>query len=165
VKSDATISPCGVYRYHLERIWDESLPLCCWVMLNPSIADATKDDPTIRRCIGFAKSWGYGGIVVVNLFALRATDPIDIYFHPFPEGPDISEHLVKWTTTCKLVVAGWGVHGSYRDRHKVVAGLLECRGVKLHSLALTKDGQPKHPLYLKSTLQPVAWSPPSKEPS
>jgi hypothetical protein len=159
VKSDATISECGQYRYHLERIWDERLPLCCWVMLNPSTADASQDDPTIRRCIGFAKSWGYGGIVVVNLFAVRATDPMDIYFHHYPEGPDVAEHLVKWATTCKMVVAGWGVHGGFRSRHKIVAGLLQSRGVKLHCLAVTKDGQPKHPLYLKSTLQPVPWSP------
>src|SRR5262245_19133112 len=92
---EALISPCGLYRYWLTRTWDNSLRRVCWVMLNPSTADAEQDDPTIRRCVGFARSWGAGGIIVVNLFAFRASDPKALLRAADPVGPDNDGHILK----------------------------------------------------------------------
>lgn len=140
--SDAALSPCGRYRYTLYRRWDLSLPIVAFVMLNPSTADAQKDDPTIRRCIRFAQMWGNGGIVVVNLFALRATDPKALYAAEDPIGPENDMALVS-ATSGRRVIAAWGAHGSLRDRARRVMEILADR--PMFALGLTKDGHPKHP--------------------
>lgn len=93
MEKSAIISPCGQYRYRLERAWDRSFPAAVFVCLNPSIADATLDDPTLRKCVGFARRWGCGHLVLVNLFALRATDPREMKRHPSPVGPDNDRHI------------------------------------------------------------------------
>lgn len=106
----ALLSEDGRYRYRLWRLWDELAPVMTWVMLNPSTADAEVDDPTIRKCIGFAKQHHYGGIVVVNLFAYRATDPKELGKVKDPVGPENDQHIL-WACTAPLmlsVVAGWG---------------------------------------------------------
>ena len=121
--SDATFSPCKVYRYSLTRGFDDG-PACNFLMLNPSTATATEDDPTIRRCIGFAKGWGYGVLYVTNLFALRATDPRELYKHAEPVGPDNDRCILTAATGSQLVVAAWGVHGAHRDRGADVARLI-----------------------------------------
>mgnify|MGYP002133234169 CR=1 FL=1 len=154
--SDATFSPCKVYRYSLTRGFDDG-PACNFLMLNPSTATATEDDPTIRRCIGFAKGWGYGVLYVTNLFALRATDPRELYKHAEPVGPDNDRCILTAATGSQLVVAAWGVHGAHRDRGADVARLIRKAGVKLHCLGTTKDGHPRHPLYLPAALTPVAF--------
>lgn len=158
MKKTATISECGTYRYRLGRVWDECLPTVVFVMLNPSTADADLDDPTIRRCCGFAKAWGYGGIEVVNLFGLRATNPDELRRHPDPIGhlgtPAIGDAVIG----APLVVAAWGTHGALYGRGAKVRRLIGEWGGTLHHLGLTKDGHPRHPLYLRGDTEPTRWT-------
>ena len=156
VRSDALISQCGRYRYWLTRTWDADKPPVCWVMLNPSTADASADDPTIRRCMAFARAWGAGGIVVVNLFALRATDPRELRAQPFNViGPDNDWHILA-STEGRRVIAAWGAHGGQSARDRRVMRLLEGRDVVC--LGVTKDGFPRHPLYVRRDMKPVPFS-------
>lgn len=156
--SSAVISDCGTYRYRLTRIWDRSKPVLAWVMLNPSTADANINDPTIRRCIGFAKAWGYGGIVVVNQYALRATDPKELRLHPDPVGPDNDAELVRVAETYPLIMLAWGTKASL-ERTTVVQRILrrvyEQPGGKCAVLGWTKDCHPLHPLYVPAGAQPM----------
>ena len=160
----AIFSPCRTYRYRLEREFAPRLDApggtCAFIMLNPSTADETANDPTIRRCIGFAQSWGFSHLIIGNLFALRSTDPAALYSAPAPVGPDNDMHLKSIGDEAELVVAAWGVHGAYQWRDRDVRRLLHPRGVDLHHLGLTKHGRPKHPLYLKSTTKPEPWGAP-----
>jgi hypothetical protein len=151
VQRSAVLSPCGTYRYELARRWTAG-PVVGWVMLNPSTADASADDPTIRRCTAFAKAWGYGGLVVRNLYALRATDPAELARHPDPIGPDNDAHLARCVRE-PLTVVAWGARGDVRGRD--VLALLEHLGIQPYRLAATGDGHPRHPLYLKTGLLPV----------
>lgn len=155
--SSAVISDSGTYRYRLTRIWDESKPVMAWVMLNPSTADGSTDDPTIRRCINFAKAWGYGGITVVNLYALRATDPKELWQHHDPVGPDNDAELAKIAENHSLIVLAWGANAN-TDRTGVVLRILSraydlCN--KLAVLGWTKGGEPRHPLYVRADTRPV----------
>ncbi len=154
-KSDALISDCGKYRYSLSRTWGEEKP-AVFVMLNPSTADASADDPTIRRCIGFAKKWGCGGLIVVNLFAFRATNPKDMKAAYAPEGPYNKWHVKNAAYNGSKVVCAWGTHGVYDDQGAVVLDWLREDGVTTLCLGTTKHGHPKHPLYLPNAaeLQP-----------
>jgi hypothetical protein len=147
----AILSLCGTYRYLLTRTWDANRSPACWVMLNPSTADATQDDPTIRRCVGFARDWGCGGIVVVNLFAFRATDPAALRTAPDPIGPDNDNHIRRAVTIGgATVVCAWGAHGTLLGRGRSVADLIRSLGVVPQCLGTTRDGQPRHPLYVPS---------------
>lgn len=145
----AVISACGKYRYELWRHWDDK-PYCMFVGLNPSTADAMIDDPTIRRCVGFAKAWGYGALCMANLFAWRATDPKDMKAAPEPIGPDNDATLQRLAVGAGIVIAAWGAHGSYRGRAVQVLAILPT----LHALKLTQDGSPGHPLYLRGDARP-----------
>lgn len=136
----AYFSPDRKYRYALWRWWDDSLPSCMFIGLNPSSAD----DPTIRRCIRFARDWGYGSLCMANLFALRATKPLDMLEHPEPVGPDNKVWLQNLASDAGVVVAAWGVHGVHCGRDREVVGMLG----PLKCLRKTKDGFPGHPLYL-----------------
>ena len=156
---NATFSPCGAYRYSLTRGWDSGKPAVNFLMLNPSTADAEQDDPTVRRCLGFAKAWGFGVLYVTNLFALRATDPRALYKHPDPVGPDNDRCILKAAAGSKLVVAAWGVHGDHRQRAADVLRLLMEPGIAVHALKLTKAGSPCHPLYLPAKLTPTVYAP------
>jgi hypothetical protein len=140
---------CDVYRYELRRIWGPG-PILVWIMLNPSTADAAQDDATIRKCIRFAKKWGYGGIIVLNLYALRATKPEALWSHPDPIGPRNDAYLLSVPTDL-MVVCAWGTDG--RRGAEVLDRLVAC-GVQPHYLSLTAGGEPGHPLYLKETLKP-----------
>jgi hypothetical protein len=151
----AVVSDCGAYRYELTRRWDITLPRVGWIMLNPSTADAEVDDPTIRRCIGFAKAWGYGGIVVRNMYALRATDPKALRTHPDPIGRFNSSYLRRCAAE-PVTVCAWGANADPVDEQGTVGGLI-VNGVRLYHLGLTKNGSPRHPLYLKAGLRPTAW--------
>lgn len=152
-ESTATFSPCRTYRYALTRRWEEDdSDGVAFLMLNPSTADAMADDPTIRRCVGFAKTWGFGGLLVLNLFALRATDPKQLYGHDDPVGPDNDAVIGGWLDRLSgPVVAAWGVHGAYRQRHAEVTDLVRAHGKQLMCLGATKDGHPKHPLYVAAS--------------
>ena len=152
--SSAVISDCGTYRYRLTRIWDESKPVMAWVMLNPSTADGSTDDPTIRRCINFAKAWGYGGITVVNLYALRATDPKQLWQHQDPVGPDNDAELAKVAEQFPLVVLAWGSNAKPERTTVVLRILSRARGL-CTVLGWTKGGEPRHPLYVRADTGPV----------
>ncbi|MFN0132735.1 MAG: DUF1643 domain-containing protein [Phycisphaerales bacterium] len=148
VEKDAVLSQCRRYRYQLTRTWDGELPTVAFVGLNPSTADATLDDPTVRRCIGFARDWGFGALVLVNLFALRSTEPSKLYSAREPVGPENDRWLRLAEVNAATMVAAWGAHGGLLGRDQVVRGLIPT----LKCLGRTRDGHPRHPLYLsKST--------------
>lgn len=153
----ADISPCGVWRYELRRIWDPGLPCAAFLLLNPSRADGQTDDATVRRLVDYARRWGYGSIVVRNLFALRATNPAQLREHPDPVGPRTPEVLARIGQEA-LTVCGWGAHGLLHDRAREVTTALLERGVALHCLGLTRAGQPRHPLRLAAALRPVPYT-------
>lgn len=148
MKSSAKLSPCRKYRYQLERVWDEKLSTCAFVMLNPSTADEQTDDRTIKKCMKYANSWGFGGILVVNLFGLRATDPREIKMAGDPVGGKTDVELLKTVSEAKLTVCAWGNHGDYMGRSKQVVDLLRRKGIETFCLKKTKSGEPNHPLYL-----------------
>lgn len=148
----AEFSVCRRYRYSLWRHWGESSEgYAMFIGLNPSTADETVNDPTVRRCIGFAQDWGYGGLVMTNLFSFRATKPGDMKASAEPIGPENDDYLTRLARDAAVVVAAWGNHGSHLGRADTVVSLLP----GLQHLALTQRGQPGHPLYLASSLRPV----------
>jgi hypothetical protein len=154
----AVISADGLYRYSLKRAWepDGIAGGVLFIMLNPSTADGEQDDPTIRRCIAYAKAWGAHGLEVVNLFAFRATDPDELLRTSRPIGPENDAAIRDALTRAGLVVAAWGTHEAARGRDRAVTELVT-RTHDLHALALSNDGHPKHPLYLRKSLQPVIY--------
>lgn len=143
--SDAHFSPCRKWRYNLRRIWDIEKPTAMFIGLNPSTADEIKNDPTVRRCLGFAYDWGYGGLIMTNAFAFRSTDPKVMKAQEDPVGLENDYWLVKSAQQAEIVVAAWGNHGIFCDRTTQILKLLS----NLQCLGTTKSGQPKHPLYLK----------------
>jgi hypothetical protein len=158
-RSGAIISACGKYRYHLWRRWDELSPMMVWVMLNPSTADATTDDPTIRRCIGFAKLHGCGGISVKNVFALRVTDPRELLSSsdPFGENEDYLLGARSVTLLTKLVV-GWGAKmGGKRLAPYYAKARVLLLPQKPNCFGTTKSGDPRHPLYLPNAAPLIPW--------
>lgn len=157
----ATISDDGRYRYHLTRFWNPSVHGLAFVMLNPSTADGTTDDPTIRRCMRFARDLGFGGLHVVNLYAFRATKPADLWQAIDPVGPDNDAYLRRTflaaSTVGKPVIAAWGANAR-PDRVAHVLDLPLARE-SLHHLGLTKSGAPRHPLYLRADSRPAPYRP------
>lgn len=152
----ATFSPCRLYRYSLHRQWYNGKPYCCFICLNPSTADENHDDPTVRRCINYTKIWGYGGIIMLNLFAFRATDPKEMKAQEDPIGPDNDRNIRNFCRQAGLIVAAWGNDGVYKNRGKQVIKLL--KNDKLCYLRLTNSGEPAHPLYLPKNLEPIPWN-------
>lgn len=153
----ATFSPDRIYRYRLERCWSSG-PRVGFILLNPSTADETNNDPTIRRCINYAKRWGYGGMVLGNIFALRSTDPNVLYTNPAPIGPENDAWLGRIAAEVGGdVVCGWGAHGAWMGRGKAVLKSLLDAGYRPRHWTLTASGEPGHPLYLKATMVPQAW--------
>lgn len=152
LRATASFSECRTYRYTLTRQWGEGRPVV-FIGLNPSTADESADDPTIRRCVGYATGWGYKGLVMVNLFAYRATDPKIMAQAHDPIGPANDTILEATCAEAALVVAAWGVGGSLQRRDARVKAMIS----DLHVLRLTKDGHPGHPLYLPKCLVPVPW--------
>lgn len=145
----AVISDCGSYRYTLTRWWGEG-PNCAFIMLNPSTADAERDDPTIRRCISFARREGCGGLIVLNLFGLRATDPKELALHPFPVGPDWRHWIDAMLPNIDgPLIAGWGAQKGIAAQVETMRQALNAAGLKAMCLGKTADGSPRHPLYVK----------------
>jgi hypothetical protein len=167
--SSAAISECGRYRYSLHRRWGDGDQVC-WIMLNPSTADAKQDDPTIRRCIGFSRRWGFGGLVIVNLFAWRATDPKEVKAQlqdqagPNMVGPLNREAIRAAIESSAVIVAAWGASLQPWSVAMGQLAQLDChyRGRALMCLGTTKGGSPRHPLYVKATteLEPLSAPPP-----
>lgn len=160
--STAIISPCQTYRYSLTREWEASGPRVLWVMLNPSVADALIDDPTIRRCINFSMRWewrgfGFGSLEVANLFAYRATDPKDMAAAKARGvdivGPENDKHIADAASRASLVIAAWGADKLAPLRSVLIRKLVAPH--ELRCLGKSKGGAPKHPLYLPSNSELV----------
>ena len=149
----AQISLDGKYRYFLSRRWNEGKPIA-FIGLNPSTADATLDDPTIRRCTRFARDWGAGGLYMVNLFALRSTSPTLLRNVVDPVGPENDEWIERAINGAKIVIACWGNGGGLLGRHEVIRS--RYKG-KLNALKITGTGMPGHPLYIPATATPQPY--------
>jgi hypothetical protein len=157
----AVFSPCGTYRYSLERDLTRSLlqdkGLIVWVACNPSIARETTNDPTIRREIAFSERWGYSRMRKLNIFALRSTDPRGLIGHEDPVGPDNDRYILEGVADSQMIVVAWGSFSSEGRAAKVLELL---KGRELFCLGTNIDGEPKHCLYLSSDLTPIPYVPP-----
>lgn len=161
---ETVLSTDRLYCYVLWRHWPMPLVECIcgghentkyvmFVGLNPSTADETKDDNTIRKCVKYAKAWGYGALCMANLFAYRATDPRQMKKYPEPVGPDNDEWLKRCARKASVVIAAWGKDGKHMKRDLKVEKLLS----NLQCLGQNHDGSPKHPLYLLDTAKPDSY--------
>lgn len=156
----AVISEDGRYRYRLWRVVGPEARRCLFIMLNPSTADALLDDPTIRRCIGFARREGCGRLDVVNLYAFRSTAPSSLRSVDDPIGPDNDQHIRAALAEAELVVCAWGAHGQVvHGRRAAVVELIRKAGREPLCLGVTGDHSPSHPLYLRKTAPLLPWSP------
>lgn len=155
----ARLSPDGMYRYELVRMWGTGRRHILWLMLNPSIADDTIDDPTIRRCIGFTSDWGYDAFTVVNLYAFRSTSPLRLRHAADPVGPENWRSIRMAAAHAQLIICAWGHAGPQPDRPAAVVNDLVAHGFKdrLRRLGTRKNGQPRHPLMLKAALRPMPF--------
>lgn len=158
----AVFDPSRLYRYLLEIIWDSSLPVLVAIMLNPSTADEIANDPTVERVCRRARQRGFGGVIVLNAFAWRATKPEDMKRAVDPVGPDndatISAVLERAHEGGWTVFAGWGQHGVFRERHLAVLALCNAAGVQLMCLKIS-NGQPWHPLYVSYAQDFIPYRP------
>lgn len=157
--NSAVISDCGTYRYRLSRRGDlfsvrESKLL--YILVNPSTADHEVDDPTITRCTSFAKGFGFNGFSVANLYALRATDPEDLWKTNDPVGPENDQHLLDMAQAADTIICGWGEEAKI-ERVREVCHLLKDHNQKFRCLVRNKSGMPRHPLYVKGDQQLEAW--------
>jgi hypothetical protein len=161
MKREANISKCNQFRYTLSRVWDINKPKVMFMMLNPSKADAITDDPTIIRCIDFAKKWDFGGLYVCNLFACIATNPKDLFAKQNPLGNENDVFIKKYADEVDIIVCAWGNRSIIKSilKEQTPFELLDFVKDKLYYLKLTKDGTtPRHPLYLKADLTPIKYN-------
>jgi hypothetical protein len=157
--SGATFSPCRRWRYLLWRRWDGKRPVANFLMLNPSTADEHQLDPTCSRARDYAERWGYGALIVTNVFGWRATDPGDMKAAKDPVGPGNDAAILRAAKESDLVVCAWGNHGGYRFRSREILEKLKAKHISLHALRLNANGEPAHPLYLPGSLKPASWVP------
>lgn len=166
MRKSAIISSCGKYRYALSRVWDTEKSLVLWVMLNPSTADAELDDPTIRRCIQFSKDWGFGGMLVGNLYAFRSTDKRVLYKVKDPVGPENLATVAFLQTLSTKTIAAFGNDKGPGSRlyWKLIeqAGFnsINTGGPQILCVGHNKDQSPKHPLYVEKKASLTFWNPP-----
>ena len=154
MEKKANISKDKIYRYTLSRTWDSTKPTVLFIGLNPSIADENIDDPTITRCINFAKDWGYGTLLMANLFAFRSTYPKEIYLIDDPIGKDNDHYILECVKQSDLIIACWGNNGTYMDREKIIKELVP----NLYCLQKNKNGTPHHPLSLPRDINPIPFN-------
>jgi hypothetical protein len=152
--SGAVFSRCRRWRYLLWRRWDARLPVANFLMLNPSTADEFKLDPSCTRARLYAERWGYGALIVTNLFGWRATEPADMKAARDPVGRGNDRAILRAALESAIVVCAWGNHGAHHGRSTSVRELLQEAGIALHALRVNGDGEPAHPLYLPATLKP-----------
>ncbi|GLQ05517.1 DUF1643 domain-containing protein [Sneathiella chinensis] len=155
-ESGATFSDCEKYRYRLWRQWDDG-PRVAFLMLNPSTADADRNDPTVERCHRRAVAMGFGAMEVINIFAFRATDPRDLKQAAQPVGPLNDATILESARASDTLICAWGSHGDFQNRDEQVRTLLRTNGIKAQVLKLTSKGQPGHPLYIPYSCTPVPW--------
>ena len=153
-ESGATFSPCRRWRYLLWRRWDAARPAANFLMLNPSTADEFKLDPSCTRARRYAERWGFGAVVITNIFAWRATDPEQMKAARDPVGRGNDRAILRAARESALVVCAWGNHGAYLGRSLAVRKLLEKEGVAPRVLRMNGSGEPAHPLYLPGNLNP-----------
>lgn len=153
MKTDAILSSCRLYRYALWRTWDKCKDKVMFIGLNPSTADETEDDRTISRCISYAKQWGYGGIIMGNLFAFRTSSPAEMRRTEDPIGEKNDYWLKRLANNAALVVGMWGNSGTFRGRSEEVSAMFP----NLHCLRLTKAGQPHHTRGLPKGIKAVPY--------
>ncbi len=151
IRRGAAFSPCGTWRYTLDRDWDASLPGILFVLLNPATADAEKDDSTNTRGIRFAKAWGFGSCIFVNLFAFRTKEPEVMKKAADPIGPDNNDFILLEARRANTIVVAWGNDGTFMDRDQAVLDLL--KEFNLFCMGRTNGGHPKHPLYLPNSTE------------
>jgi hypothetical protein len=160
----AIFSPCGTYRYRLERELGQTGPTGAFIMVNPSTADAICDDHTITKVQGFARRLGWSRVIVGNVFAYRATNIGDLASAPDATGPDNAAHLARIMDEAGMVICGWGrlskLPPGLRGEWRGIAGLAQRTGMPLHCFGTTRDGHPLHPLTLPYALEPRRWSVP-----
>ena len=150
----AVFSPCRKYRYSLSRTWDINQKIILFIGLNPSTADETHDDPTIRRCLLYSSSWGFGGLIMVNLFAFRATLPKDLKNSKHPVGRDNNQFIIHAHKEASMTIAAWGNDGDLYNRDQEVLEIIS----NPMCLKVNKTGQPAHPLYQKKDIKPKPYS-------
>ena len=166
IRRSAEISDCGRYRWWLRRTWPHhgffgespSRGCVCFVMLNPSTADGMQDDPTTRRCIGFAKRWGFNTICIRNLFPWIATDPRELRRAEDVTGGHRGDIELMTSLTGDMVVAAWGTGVPLgRDHHVMEMFRKAFPLVQVHCLGTTKNGSPRHPLYVRAETDPIVY--------
>src|SRR6185436_13919261 len=155
----AEFSPCKRWRYLLWRQWDPEKPVANFLMLNPSTADEHKLDPTCSRARDYSERWGYGALIVTNVFGFRSTDPQLMKKEKDPVGPGNDSAIVQAANEADLVVCAWGNHGQLGGRSSYVRDLLRKNRIEVHTLRLNANGEPAHPLYLPGRLKPKTWIP------
>jgi len=156
VNTSAVLSNEREYRYQLVRSWDSEKPTLAFIMLNPSTADEVEDDPTIRRCVGYAEDWGFGELIVGNLYAYRTSDPEELNKIENPVGPKNNKYLENICDKADKVLVAWGANEAVGDREAEVAKSLDS---ELYALDTTKHGHPNHPLYQPKDVEPEIWEP------
>jgi len=154
-ESGAVFSPCRRWRYLLWRRWNASQPVANFLMLNPSTADELKLDPTCARARDFAERWGFGALIVTNIFGWRATDPEEMKSRKDPVGKGNDAAILRAARESALVVCAWGNHGGFRSRSTEVLEKLRANRIALYALRVNAGGEPAHPLYLPSRLRAV----------
>ena len=156
-EAGARFSRCRRWRTLLWRRWDRERPVANFLMLNPSTADERRLDPSCTRARVYAERWGFGGLIVTNLFAWRATDPDEMKAARQPVGRGNDAAIVAAAREASLVVCAWGNHGAHLGRSVWVVSLLRKTGIDLHVLKMNSGGEPSHPLYLAGSLRPLSW--------
>jgi len=155
MESSAIFDRTQTYRYLLRRSWEQSKPCIAFIMLNPSRADAQLNDPTIRRCLGFARTWGYGSLVVANLFGFRAANPKQLHQVEDAIGKECDRYILEAIALSRCTVIAWGNGGTLAGRDRTVLDLIR---TEVYCLGMNRSGQPRHPLYVRADTPLVLFS-------